>query len=103
MPSVRGQPGTLSVFVLAYNLGNFLTPVGILCYAPSMAKSATIRMREYRARRRAAGLCWEGGCKEIAATYCPTHREAHRLDAVRRKVAAVVGSLPTTPSRRARH
>ena len=24
MPSVRGQPGTLSVFVQAYNLGNFL-------------------------------------------------------------------------------
>ena len=24
MPSVRGQPGTLSVFVLAYNLWNFL-------------------------------------------------------------------------------
>ena len=24
VPSVRGQPGTLSVFILAYNLGNFL-------------------------------------------------------------------------------
>ena len=45
-------------------------------------------MREYRARRPASDLCWEAGCTEIADTYCPQHREAYRLSAVRRKAHA---------------